>query len=357
MMSPNVCGSFLVGKSEINPTEFFLSIRDEERVQNLRIRQMDDARFYITRRAIFSSIPEVVNNYKREQRVRQLQPCAPLQKPCTPGLSKHTNRHWEIDRNDVQLVDKLGKGNFGEVWEGTWKKTVPVAIKTLNPESISTQQFFKEAGMMKKLNHCSLIQVYAICAREKPIFIVMELMKPGNLLRFLQTNEKSLNMYQLIDISVQVVRGMAHLELHGYVHKNLAARNVLMGQNFTCKVSDFGLAGIICETHTGERFPVKWTAPEAAIHNKFSIKSDVWSFGIVLYEIITRGQVPYSDMTNAEVLENIQCGYRMSRPVNCSMLFHGFMLHCWKADPKDRYTFETLKSHLENYLLTAGLMY
>merc|ERR1711970_1371003 len=119
-------------------------------------------------------------------------------------------------------------------------------------------------------------------------------------------------------MGAQVASGMAYLELQNYIHRDLAARNVLVGDNFNCKVADFGLARVINDDEynasEGTKFPVKWTAPEAANYNRFTIHSDVWSFGILLTEIVTFGRIPYPGMNNAEVLKQVSNGYRMPEP-------------------------------------------
>ena len=150
---------------------------------------------------------------------------------------------------------------------------------------------------MKKLRHPKLIQLYAVCTLEEPIYIITELMKNGSLLEHLQGKGRTLKLPQLIDMSAQIASGMAYLESQNYIHRDLAARNVLVGENNIVKIADFGLARLIkedeYEARVGARFPIKWTAPEAANYSKFSIKSDVWSFGILLTELVTYGRIPY----------------------------------------------------------------
>ena len=163
------------------------------------------------------------------------------------------------------------------------------------------RDFLAEAQIMKKLRHPKLIQLYAVCTLEEPIYIITELMKHGSLLEFLQGKGRTLKMPQLIDMSAQIASGMAYLEQQNYIHRDLAARNVLVGENNIVKIADFGLARLIkedeYEARVGARFPIKWTAPEAANYSKFSIKSDVWSFGILLTELVTYGRIPYPGTT------------------------------------------------------------
>ena len=243
-----------------------------------------------------------------------------MDKPITADLSHTTRDQWEIERSSLKFVRKLGHGQFGEVWEGLWNNTTPVAIKTLKPGmstalvtcifkgdtvngfnlflgTMDPKDFLKEAQIMKKLRHPKLIQLYAVCTLEEPIYIITELMKHGSLLEFLQGKGRTLKMPQLIDMSAQIAAGMAYLEGQNYIHRDLAARKVLVGENNNVKIADFGLARLIkedeYEARVGARFPIKWTAPEAANYSKFSIKSDVWSFGILLTELVTYGRIPY----------------------------------------------------------------
>ena len=145
--------------------------------------------------------------------------------------------------------------------------------------------------------HPKLIQLYAVCTDSEPIYIVTELMKNGALLDYLHDKGKALKLAQLVDMAAQAAAGMAYLESQSFIHRDLAARNVLVGENNICKIADFGLARVIeTDLYTareGAKFPIKWTAPEAAMMNKFSIKSDVWSFGILLVEVVTYGRIPY----------------------------------------------------------------
>ena len=146
---------------------------------------------------------------------------------------------------------------------------------------------------------------------------------------------------------------MAYLEAQNYIHRDLAARNILVGENLTCKVADFGLARVIDEdvyqAHVGAKFPIKWTAPEAALFSKFTIKSDVWSFGVLLMELITFGRMPYPGMTNPEVLAAVEKGYRMPCPESCPDKLYKIMMNCWNGSDLDRPTFETLKWTLEDF--------
>ena len=207
-----------------------------------------------------------------------------------------------------------------------------------------------------------MFQLYAICSDSEPIYIVTEFMCHGSLLDFLTKGEgQNLQVPSIIDSAAQVASGMFFLESSGYIHRDLAARNILVGENYICKVADFGLARLIEDdeynAREGARFPIKWTAPEAALYNRFTIKSDVWSFGILLAEMITKGRVPYPGMANAEVLAQVERGYRMPKPPGCPDGLYKIMLDCWNKDPERRPTFEFLRSQLEDFFVSTEKPY
>ncbi|CAK9303551.1 unnamed protein product [Gordionus sp. m RMFG-2023] len=358
LLSPeNEHGSFLIRDSESRRNDFSLSVRDADTVKHYRIRQLDEGGFFIARRITFRDLQSLVSHYARDPDglcISLRKPCIQVDKPGTIGLSHNTVDQWEIDRTSLKFIRKRGQGQFGEVWEGLWNNTTPVAIKTLKPGTMDPKDFLSEAAIMKKLQNFKLIQLYAVCTLVEPIYIVTELMKYGSLSEYLVTPRgQSLKIPQLIDMGSQIASGMAYLESENYIHRDLAARNILVGDNNQVKIADFGLARLIkeneYEARVGARFPIKWTAPEAANYNRFTIKSDVWSFGILVMELVTYGKIPYSGMSNAEVLHQVEHGYRMPCPPNCPALLYDTMLDCWKKNEQDRPTFETLHWKLENF--------
>ncbi|XP_009983656.1 PREDICTED: proto-oncogene tyrosine-protein kinase Src, partial [Tauraco erythrolophus] len=267
----------------------------------------------------------------------------PTSKPQTQGLAKDA---WEIPRESLRLEVKLGQR---------------VAIKTLKPGTMSPEAFLQEAQVMKKLRHEKLVQLYAVVS-EEPIYIVTEYMSKGSLLDFLKGEMgKYLRLPQLVDMAAQIASGMAYVERMNYVHRDLRAANILVGENLVCKVADFGLARLIEDNEytarQGAKFPIKWTAPEAALYGRFTIKSDVWSFGILLTELTTKGRVPYPGMVNREVLDQVERGYRMPCPPECPESLHDLMCQCWRKDPEERPTFEYLQAFLEDYFTSTEPQY
>ncbi|XP_076440816.1 tyrosine-protein kinase Src42A-like isoform X2 [Babylonia areolata] len=357
LLSPeNEHGAFLIRDSESRRNDYSLSVRDGDTVKHYRIRQLDEGGFFIARRVTFRTLSELVDHYRTDADglcVNLRKPCSQVEKPQTNGLSYNTKDQWEIPKNSLKLIRKIGHGQFGEVWEGLWNNTTPVAIKTLKPGTMDPKDFLAEAQIMKKLRHAKLIQLYAVCTQDEPIYIITELMKNGSLLEYLQGKGRVLKLPQLIDIGAQIACGMAYLESQNYIHRDLAARNILVGDNNNVKIADFGLARVIkedeYEARVGARFPIKWTAPEAANYNRFTIKSDVWSFGILLTETVTYGRVPYPGMTNAEVLHQVEHGYRMPCPPGCPKALYDIMLECWRKEEMERPTFETLQWKLEEF--------
>jgi len=365
LLTQNEHGAFLIRDSESRRNDYSLSVRDGDTVKHYRIRQLDEGGFFIARRTTFRTLQELVDHYSRDADglcVNLRKPCIQeVDKPITADLSHTTRDQWEIERTSLKFVRKLGHGQFGEVWEGLWNNTTPVAIKTLKTGTMDPKDFLTEAQIMKKLRHPKLIQLYAVCTLEEPIYIITELMRNGSLLEFIQGKGRTLKLPQLIDMSAQIAAGMAYLESQNYIHRDLAARNVLCGENNVVKIADFGLARLIkedeYEARVGARFPIKWTAPEAANYSKFSIKSDVWSFGILLTECVTYGRIPYPGMTNAEVLHQVEHGYRMQCPQGCPPALYDIMLECWHKDPVKRPTFETLQWQLEDFFTLSDSEY
>ena len=196
--------------------------------------------------------------------------------------------------------------------------------------------------------------MHGICSEHEPIYIVTEFMPGGSLRYFLSEGEgQSLQLPKLCDMTAQVAAGMAFLETQGYIHRNLFADNILVSEKLICKVSGFGIAkrsfGVDLDNFDSEiKFPIKWTAPESLSTGRFSIKSTVWSFGILMTEIVTKGALPYSGMTNPEVVTQVIRGYRMPKPPRCPEALYQVMLYCWSEEPKSRPTFEYLQHTLED---------
>ncbi|XP_041090078.1 proto-oncogene tyrosine-protein kinase Yrk-like isoform X3 [Polyodon spathula] len=361
----NPRGTFLIRESETTKGAYSLSIRDwdeakGDHVKHYKIRKLDNGGYYITTRSQFDTVSQLVKHYKgsNDGLCSCLLKACPNSTPQTLGLSHDA---WEISRDTLRLDTKLGQGCFGDVWMGMWNGTTKVAVKTLKPGTMSPEAFLEEAQIMKRLRHDKLVQLYAVVS-EEPIYIVTEFMSQGSLLDFLKDGDgQYLKLPQLVDMSAQIAAGMAYIEKMNYIHRDLRAANILVGDNLVCKIADFGLARLIEDNEytarQGAKFPIKWTAPEAALYGKFTIKSDVWSFGILLIELVTKGRVPYPGMNNREVLEQVERGYRMPCPVGCPASLHELMVQCWRKEAEERHTFEYLQGFLEDYFTATEQQY
>ncbi|XP_035264669.1 tyrosine-protein kinase Blk [Anguilla anguilla] len=359
----NKPGAFLIRESETSKGAFSLSIRDilpdrRNVVKHYKIRCLDTGGYYISPKTSFPSLQDLVKHYSRVADglcQRLASPCK-AQKPQNPWAQET----WEIPRETLRMVKKLGCGQFGEVWMGYYKNSQKVAIKMLKEGSMEPEAFLQEANLMKGLQHDRLVRLYAVVTQQ-PIFIVTEFMENGSLLDFLKTEEgNGLMLPKLLDMSAQIAEGMAYIEQNNCIHRDLRAANVLVSETLHCKVADFGLARLIDSeytAHEGAKFPIKWTAPEAINFGTFSIKSDVWSFGILLTEIVTYGRVPYPGMANPEVVRNLDRRYRMPCPEGCPSELYQVMLRCWREEPENRPTFEHLQHTLEDFYIATETQY
>ncbi|XP_067831618.1 tyrosine-protein kinase FRK-like [Heptranchias perlo] len=358
LSSSQKIGLFLVRKSETLQDAYVLSAKAGGSVDHFVILQKENGRFHITEDPDFATIHELVEHYKHNAMCCGIKLNRPSKKkkPALRHLSYNTVDKWERPKEEFTLVKCIGSGNYGDVWKAIWNDNVPVAIKMLKAGATDPGNFMKEAQIMKNFQHQNLIPLYAICTRKQPLYIVTELMKHGDLLKYLRRSEGCFTVAQLIDMAVQVAAGMLYLESNHYIHLDLAARNILVGDNNICKISDFGLTkllkGVTASTVHDDQLPIKWTAPEVATTNQVSMKSDVWSFGIVLFEITTYGKVPYPGMSNREALFELVQGYRMPRPNGCPQPIYNIMRECWNKVPSQRPSFSTLKPQLEDFIIT-----
>ncbi|XP_064847827.1 tyrosine-protein kinase Blk [Oncorhynchus masou masou] len=359
----NKSGSFLVRESETTKGALSLSIRDVgpehgDVVKHYKIRSLDNGGFYISPSTSFSSLQELVKYYTRTCDGL----CQRLNAPCKPKapVQPWAQDEWEIPRDTLKMIRKLGAGQFGEVWMGYYKGNQKVAVKTLKEGTMEPEAFLQEANLMKQLQHDRLVRLHAVVTME-PIYIVTEFMINGSLLDFLKTDMgKKLKLTKLIDMSAQIAEGMAYIERKNYIHRDLRAANILVNETLHCKIADFGLARIIETEYTakeGAKFPIKWTAPEAINFGTFSIKSDVWSFGILLTEIVTYGRIPYPGMTNPDVIRNLDRCYRMPCPEGCPEELYDLMMTCWKERPEERPTFEHLQETLNDFFIATEGQY
>jgi len=272
----------------------------------------------------------------------------------------------EIPRSSLEFGAELGSGEFGAVCEGFYLRPpvekLKVAIKTLRKATSDDDKvrFLKEAAIMAQFNHPNIVSLTGVCTLPptEPTLIVLEYMHLGSLHGYLQSPMvyDQLECLTMVRMALDVGAGMQYLAEAGFVHRDLAARNVLLDKTMTCRVGDFGLSvdlaaedkedtGVYSGTE-GAKIPVRWTAIEAVCFRQFSTASDVWSFGILLWEIWSYAEMPYKGWNNKKVTEQVGNGYRLLKPANCPDEVYKVMIECWNKNVKRRITFPKINEAL-----------
>ncbi|KAM4854584.1 ephrin type-A receptor 5 isoform 6-T6 [Thomomys bottae] len=268
----------------------------------------------------------------------------------------------EIEASCITIERVIGAGEFGEVCSGRLKlpgkRELPVAIKTLKVGYTEKQRrdFLGEASIMGQFDHPNIIHLEGVVTKSKPVMIVTEYMENGSLDTFLKKNDGQFTVIQLVGMLRGIAAGMKYLSDMGYVHRDLAARNILINSNLVCKVSDFGLSRVLEDdpeaayTTRGGKIPIRWTAPEAIAFRKFTSASDVWSYGIVMWEVVSYGERPYWEMTNQDVIKAVEEGYRLPSPMDCPDALYQLMLDCWQKERNSRPKFDDIVNMLDKLI-------
>ncbi|XP_049693183.1 tyrosine-protein kinase Fer isoform X2 [Helicoverpa armigera] len=262
--------------------------------------------------------------------------------------------NWELNNDDVQLLDKIGRGNFGDVYKARLKSTnQEVAVKTCRVALPDEQKrtFLQEGRILKQYQHPNIVRLIGIAVQKQPIMIVMELVPGGSLLTFLRTRAASLSSRSLLAMCRDAAGGMRYLESKNCIHRDLAARNCLVGDDNIVKISDFGMSREEEEYIVSggmKQIPIKWTAPEALNFGKYTSLCDVWSYGVLMWEIFSKGDTPYAGMSNSRAREKIDTGYRMPAPDGCSEDVYALMLRCWEYEAEKRPHFHQIYTIIDN---------
>ncbi|XP_028936648.1 fibroblast growth factor receptor 2 isoform X6 [Ornithorhynchus anatinus] len=304
--------------------------------------------------------------------------------PMLAGVSEYElpeDPKWEFPRDKLTLGKPLGEGCFGQVVMAEAvgidkekpKEAVTVAVKMLKDDATEKDlsDLVSEMEMMKMIGkHKNIINLLGACTQDGPLYVIVEYASKGNLREFLRARrppgmeysfdinrvpEEQMTFKDLVSCTYQLARGMEYLASQKCIHRDLAARNVLVTENNVMKIADFGLARDInnidyYKKTTNGRLPVKWMAPEALFDRVYTHQSDVWSFGVLMWEIFTLGGSPYPGIPVEELFKLLKEGHRMDKPANCTNELYMMMRDCWHAVPSQRPTFKQLVEDLDRIL-------
>ncbi|XP_073089247.1 tyrosine-protein kinase Fer isoform X6 [Manis javanica] len=337
-------GDFLVRESHGKPGEYVLSVYSDGQRRHFIIQFVDN--MYRFEGTGFSNIPQLIDHHYTTKQVITKKSGVVLLNPIPK------DKKWILNHEDVTLGELLGKGNFGEVYKGILKDKTAVAVKTCKedlPQELKIK-FLQEAKILKQYDHPNIVKLIGVCTQRQPIYIIMELIPGGDFLSFLRKKKDDIKLKQLVKFSLDAASGMSYLESKNCIHRDLAARNCLVGENNILKISDFGMSrqedGGVYSSSGLKQIPIKWTAPEALNYGRYSSESDVWSFGILLWETFSLGVCPYPGMTNQQAREQVERGYRMSAPQHCPEDIFKIMMKCWDYKPENRPKFSELQKEL-----------
>ncbi|NXH66358.1 FES kinase, partial [Hydrobates tethys] len=337
-------GDFLVRESQ-GKQEYVLSVLWDGQPRHFIIQAADN--MYRLEGEGFPTIPLLIEHLLQSQQ--------PITRKSGIILARAVAKDkWVLNHEDVLLGERIGRGNFGEVFSGRLRAdNTPVAVKscreTLPPELKA--KFLQEARILKQYKHPNIVRLIGVCTQKQPIYIVMELVQGGDFLSFLRSEGPHLRVKELIKMTENAAAGMEYLESKHCIHRDLAARNCLVAEKNTLKISDFGMSreeedGIYASTGGMKQIPVKWTAPEALNYGRYSSESDVWSFGILLWEAFSLGAVPYTNLSNQQTREAVEQGVRLDPPEQCPEEVYRLMQRCWEYDPRKRPSFSTIHQDL-----------
>ena len=309
-------------------------------------------------------LQEVINCYSTPESFVAYFQAEPGAVPCSPTkacLKKNPLASLEAPEScPVELSEHLRESRFANIWRGHFgQERKKVLLKAMKRGCSSVCQFQSEAVVMKDFRHVNILKMEAYVSGQQP-YIVTETVLYGSLLNFFEKNgSQAIDVLDLVNISAQVATGMACLESQGCIHRNLAARNVMLTES-GAKIANFSQA---CYTPSGKlkRDPglilLRWAAPEVIWESTFSCKSDVWSFGVFLWEVFTQGELPYPRLKDDAVRENIRAGRRLLKPQRCPQPIYSLMMECWKNSPDDRPRFCTLADNLMNHRFVIDRYY
>ena len=356
MTSSNQLGSFLVRQNKETGI-FSVTIRDQDKPRQYHIHKQENGMLYISRQHMFRSISDLVQYHSKTASGL----CTMLAKPCIAP-------HCITDRAEVTCKLKVAMGQFSVVWKGEWKDKV-VTVNTITTGVETSFDLLDKCAFLKSIEHENHIRLLAVHISSEPFLVITEHLVTGSLSEYLPCKGKDLRLEELINILVQVAAAMQYLEKQNCIHHNLAAKNVMIKVSdeetlsFWCKLSIYPYVhkvityGAFHKLPAGT-IPIRWSPHEAIVNNQVNIKSNVWSFGITMWEIVNYCRsYPYPETSEAGVLEKLKQGYRMPRPLGCPVELYSLMNDCWKGYASSRPTFEILHQRLKDLHSSDNLGY
>ncbi|XP_014663511.1 PREDICTED: focal adhesion kinase 1-like [Priapulus caudatus] len=281
---------------------------------------------------------------------------------------------WELPRERISLTEIIGEGQFGDVHRGVYATRdghrVDVAIKTCKTAAATaaamdaddddrdafgeTEKFLEEAYIMKQFDHPHIVKLVGVCT-DAPVMIVMELARHGEMRAYLQSNKHRLDLTTLIMYAYQLSTALSYLESKKFVHRDIAARNVLVSSQDCVKLGDFGLSRWVEDQSyykaSKGKLPIKWMAPESINFRRFTTASDVWMFGVCMWEVMMLGVKPFQGVKNNDVIGRIENGERLPLPPGCPPRLYQLMASCWAYEPSKRLSFQDVKTALSEVLV------
>uniref|UniRef100_A0A8D0HFD9 Tyrosine-protein kinase n=1 Tax=Sphenodon punctatus TaxID=8508 RepID=A0A8D0HFD9_SPHPU len=340
-LQPPEDGLFLVRESIRHPGDYVLCVSFGKEVIHYHV-IYQESQLSIETSTTFYNLIDMIEYYTKEKGAL----CSKLVKPkAKPGTK---SAEAELAKG---MRERKGFGGQGQDEGEGVRAAAPLDRSTLRPSDVL-------APSHRTLRHRNLVRLLGVILHNG-LYLVMEFMRKGNLVNFLRTRGRAVLLTkQLLQFALDVSQGMEYLESKKLVHRDLAARNILISEENVAKVSDFGLAKMDTKGTDATKLPVKWTAPEALKHNvtsPFSTQqSDVWSYGVLLWEIFSYGRAPYPKMTLNEVVEQVEKGYRMEEPEECPPSLYTLMKSCWEQEPAKRPSFKKLSEKLQKELKRLG---